>query len=343
LSRRPQIIANKTDATMEAVIVSIRQRLERHDTADTKYSLIGAPSIARELQLLGYPEAAIPPLRTIEHILQRNQQTHPVVPTKEESARKHYPAPPAVEANDVQQLDLVGPRYLTGQSTKYYYQVLKDIVGKAVFVEAAANRQAESVVAFQVAGWQAIGLPKVLQLDNGAEFMGSPRYPKSLSKPIKLCLHLGIEVLFIPPKCPWRNGCVESFNGLLDELLVHAQVLETYAQMQHEAQAFTAACNTRHPHPALNYLTAQEYRQHHPVRLLAADFQVPNLKVLPPAGTISFIRPIRRSGRITLLQEKFDITPDLKGEYVYASILIPERQLKVWHKGELIKTFDYQL
>jgi transposase InsO family protein len=328
---------------MEAVIVSIRERLERHDTADTQYSLIGAPSIAREMKLLGYPEADIPPLRTIEHILHRNHQTHSGVPTKEEWTHKSYPAPPAVAPNDVQQLDLVGPRYLTGQSTQYYYQVLKDIVGKAVFVDAADNRQAESVVAFQVAGWQAIGLPKVLQLDNGSEFVGSPRYPKSLSKPIKLCLHLGIEVLFIPPKSPWRNGCVESFNGLLDELLVCAQVLETYDQMRHEAHAFTEACNTRHPHPALNYLTAMEYRQQHPVRLLAADFQVPNLKVLPPAGTISFIRLIRKSGRITLLQEKFDITPDLKWEYVYASILVHEHTLKVWHKGELIKTFDYQL
>ena len=326
---------------MEAVIVSIRQRLERHDTDETKYSLIGAPSIAREMKLLGYPEADIPPLRTIEHILQRNHQTHPVVPTKEEWAHKPYPAPPAVEPNDVQQLDLVGPRYLTGQSTKYYYQVLKDIVGKAVFVEAADNHQAETIVAFQVAGWQAIDLPKVLQVDNGSEFVGSPRYPKSLSQPIKLCLHLGIEVLFIPPKCPWRNGCVESFNGLLNELLVRTQVLETYDQMRHEAQAFTATCNTRHPHPALHYLTAWEYRQQHPVRRLPTDFQLPNLKVLPAAGTISFIRLIRKSGRITLLQEKFDISPDLKWEYVYASILIHEHKLKVWHTGELIKTFDY--
>ncbi len=98
----------------------IRERLERRDTEETKYGLIGTPSIAREMQQLGYQQTAIPPLRTIDHILQRNHKTHPVTPTKkEEWTRKHYPAPPAVAPNDVQELDLIGPRYLTGQSTKY--------------------------------------------------------------------------------------------------------------------------------------------------------------------------------------------------------------------------------
>lgn len=295
------------------------------------------------MQQLGYQQAEIPPLRTINRILQRNYKTHPVAKTKEEWSRKYYPAPPAVEPNDVQQMDLVGPRYLTGQSTKYYFMVLKDIVGKAVFVDAADNRQSDTIVTFQLAGWQSIGIPKVLQIDNGTEFTGSPRYPKSLSKPIKLCLHLGIEVLFIPPKSPWRNGCIENFNGLLDELLLRAQELAGLDPMRQEARAFTQACNTQHPHPALNYLTAMEYRQQHPVRLLSPDFQLPDWEAPPQEGTISFIRLVRKSGRITILQEKFEITPELKWEYVYASILIHEQKLKVWHKSELIKTFDYQL
>lgn len=295
------------------------------------------------MEHLGYRPDEIPPLRTIDHILQRNQKTHPVASVKEEWNRKPYPAPPAVEPNDVQQLDLVGPRYLTGQSTKYYFEVLKDIVGKAVFVDAADARRSETVVAFQVAGWQAMGIPKVLQIDNGTEFVGSPRYPKALSKPIKLCLHLDVEVLFIPPKSPWRNGCIERFNGLVDELLVRTQTFATFNQMRQEARVFTETCNTRHPHPALDYLTAMEYRQSHPVRLLSPDFQLPAWKGPPEKGTISFIRLVRKSGRITLLQEKFDITPELKWEYVYASIVIHERKLKIWHQGELIKTFDYQL
>lgn len=344
LSRAPHAVVNKTAPALEATVLGIRERLERHDTEETKYSLIGSPSIAREMQQLGCPQSEIPPLRTIDRILQRNHKTHPIVQAKkEEWTRKDYPAPLTIEPNDVQQLDLVGPRYLTGQSTKYYFAALKDIVGKAVFVDVADNRQTDTIVAFQVAGWQSIGLPKVLQMDNGTEFLGSPRYPKALSRPIKLCLLLNVEVLFIPPKSPWRNGCIESFNGLLDELLIRTQTFANHDQMRQEARAFTRACNTQHPHPALNYLTATEYRQQHPVQLLSPDFKVPDWKKPPQQGTISFIRLIRKSGRITLLQEKFDIAPELQWEYVYASIVIHERKLKVWHKGELIKTFDYRL
>jgi len=99
----------------------------------------------------------------------------------------------------------------------------------------------------------------------------------------------------------------------------------------------------RHPHPTLDYLTATEYRQQHPVRLLPQDVQLPNWKAPVQKGTISFIRMIRKSGRITLLQEKFDISPKLKWEYVYASIIVQEQLLKIWHNGRMIKTFDYQL
>lgn len=86
-----------------------------------------------------------------------------------------------------------------------------------------------------------------------------------------------------------------------------------------------------------------EYRQQHSVQLLSPDFQLPDWKAPLKEGTISFIRLVRKSGRITILQEKFDIAPELKWEYVYASIVIHGQKLKVWHKGELIKTFDYQL
>ena len=344
LSRAAYIVANKTGPSLETAILGIREQLELRDTEETRYGLIGSPTIAREMQQLGYSQAEIPPLRTIEYILQRNQKTHPIAQTKKEKwNRKDYPAPPAIEPNDVQQIDLVGPRYLTGQSTKYYFLVIKDIVGKAVFVDVVDNRKADTIVLFQAEGWQNIGLPKVLQMDNGSEFIGSPRYPKSLSRPIKLCLYLGIEILFIPPKSPWRNGCVENFNGLLDELMIRTQRLTNYEQMRLEARIFTKVCNSRHPHPALNYLTAMEYRQQHPVQLLPPDFQLPNWKKSPKQGTISFIRMVRKSGRITLLQEKFDIDPDLKWEYVYASIVIHEQKLKIWHKGSLIKMFDYQL
>ena len=40
--------------------------------------------------------------------------------------------------------------------------------------------------------------------------------------------------------------------------------------------------------------------------------------------------------------EKFDITPDLAWDYVYATIFVKEQRLKIYHKGDVIKEFPYE-
>ncbi|MEA3459857.1 MAG: hypothetical protein U9R11_04190 [Chloroflexota bacterium] len=61
-------------------------------------------------------------------------------------------------------------------------------------------------------------------------------------------------------------------------------------------------------------------------------------------GYISFIRLVRKSGRITThAGDKFDIDPDLKWQYVLARADIKAQKLYVYHQGELSKTLDYTL
>ena len=61
-------------------------------------------------------------------------------------------------------------------------------------------------------------------------------------------------------------------------------------------------------------------------------------------GFISFIRMVRKSGRITLIgDDKFDIDPDLKWHYVLARIDVSAQTLSVYHDNELHKSFDYAL
>ena len=63
----------------------------------------------------------------------------------------------------------------------------------------------------------------------------------------------------------------------------------------------------------------------------------------PPEGAVSFICRIRKSGTITIATETFDIDPQLAWDYVYATIVVHEHTLKIYHKGEVIKTFPYKL
>jgi hypothetical protein len=68
----------------------------------------------------------VPALRTIERILQRAHLTSPRIRLAWRLPRTEYPGPHAVESNQVRQVDLVGPRYLTGDKTKYYFYICKD-------------------------------------------------------------------------------------------------------------------------------------------------------------------------------------------------------------------------
>ncbi len=62
-TRKAHKIANKTDKRIEEAIVHLRQLKEKRDQKHTKYALIGAPSIAKELRELGFND--IPAMSTI--------------------------------------------------------------------------------------------------------------------------------------------------------------------------------------------------------------------------------------------------------------------------------------
>ena len=53
-----------------------------------------------------------------------------------------------------------------------------------------------------IRSWQILGIPTYLQMDNMLQTQGSHRHPHSFGLVIRLCLHLGIQPLFIPIKEP---------------------------------------------------------------------------------------------------------------------------------------------
>lgn len=343
-SRTAHNIANKTEERIEKGIVTLRTLKEKRDQTHTKYALIGAPSIAKELRELGLKE--VPAMSTIHNILKRHDLIKPRSRKQKEPWKKRdYPAPRAQAPNDLHQMDFVGPWYLKGDSTKYYFTVLKDIASLAVIVDAVDNRKSQTVTDFLVASWQNLGIPSVVQVDNALEFRGSNRYPRSLSRVIKLCLLLGVEVLFIPEKNPWRNGSVENFNGLLEKLFLDTQEFPDFPHVKAEIPHFLDCCNRCHVHEPLAYQTSEQFRATYldHIRLLDKNF-AQHTKPLPISdGKVSFIRRVRRSGRITILNEKFDIDKDLAYEYVYATIFTAEDVLRIFHKQILVKEFEFLL
>jgi hypothetical protein len=106
LSRAPKRQAKQTDEALETAIVNIRSLREQRDRDDTKYALIGAVAIHKELQELGY---APPCVKTVHNLLVRNGlvTSKPAPQAVREVIDRHYPAFDISVPGQLQQLDLV--------------------------------------------------------------------------------------------------------------------------------------------------------------------------------------------------------------------------------------------
>ena len=271
LTRANQRVVNRTPPHIERAVVSIRRRLAARATPQTRYSLVGASQIRAELEALGY--SPLPSLRTIERIVARAGLTCPPLRLSPRLARSEYPAPRAQDSNQVHQVDVVGPRYLKGKSTRYYFLVCKDIFDQSIYIEFVNSRKMDVVLEFLVRSWQHLGLPKKVQFDNGREFCGFGHAARYLSRVIRLCLRLGVEPVFIPPRMPQRNGSVENFNGWFQPLLLR-KPFRRPGDVRRELRRLMQAVNEEHVHPHLGHQTAARYLRGKQLRKLPADFSM---------------------------------------------------------------------
>lgn len=339
-SSAPRHTRTKYPGKTKTQVLRSRQEREAGKRARYKHALIGAEAIHYELRELGI--SPLPPSRTIHAWLKQAGQVKEHRPKEKRSPNPTYPILPCRAVNDVHQLDLKGPFYLKSSAQKHYLATLRDRYGKKVAVKALLDKKMETIIDFLVEAWQKIGCPKRLQMDNGLEFRGSNRYPRALGKLLRVCLDLGVEPVFIPTHEPWRNGVIENLNGLLDRLFLKTQHFESGQQLQRATQNLERSINTAHRLLALDGKTPQEFSVGAQIRKPSPgyDWRKCDLRLLK--GTVSYIRLVRKSGRITLTaDDKFFIGKRYKWQYVLARINTRTKRLNIYLNRKLIKSFAY--
>ncbi|MHC4753128.1 MAG: helix-turn-helix domain-containing protein [Planctomycetota bacterium] len=304
------------------------------------YALIGAEAIHYELKALGNPE--VPAVRTIHRWLVKAGLVEHKPAFHEKHESKPIPLPKANAVNDVQQLDLKGPIYLRGDSHKYYMVVLRDRYSRRCAMDALSSREAQGIVNFLVSSWQWLGLPRYLQLDNALEFRGSNRYPRSFGRVVRVAVNLGLEPVFNPPGEPWRNGGVERHNGFLQDRLFTIECPDL-AALRQQAHTCQTACNHTHRLATLKGLTPDEVAAKAILHFPPTGYNGHQLRSLPQnKGFVSFVRLVRKSGRITLgAGDRFMVDPELAYTYVLARVDLAQKIVVISHDGTLIKTYDY--
>lgn len=340
LTRARHTIVNRTPAHIERAILGIRRRLAARSTPQTRYAFIGAPTIQQELKLLRL--TPLPTLRTIERVLQRAHLTSPRLRLARRLPQGEYPGPRAEDSNQVHQVDLVGPRYLRGAKTKYYFLLCKDAFDQAVYAEFHAGNAMEQVLPFLVRAWQHLGLPQHVQFDNGRQFYAPGRYARSLNRVIRLALRLGVQPVFIPEGQPQRNGSVEHFNGWFQPVLLR-QDFPNVAAVRREVRRLLTTTNERHVHQRLGFKTPQQFRRSKRFRRLPANFVIDFDHIPVTVGKIWFIRWVLVTGYVDILGESVKVGRRYRYRYVKAILETHPQRLKVYCNGQLIKQCPFKL
>lgn len=331
-SRAPKRPATKTPAAVEQLVCEVRRRL-----IGTKYAQRGAVAIQWQLKQLGVQP--LPQLWTINRILKAHDL--PIKPRYEPRGTP-YPACEPTAPHQVQQLDLVGPRYLAG-GERFYGVHLIDAFSNAVALEAVPSKQAALLVEAIVAAWQRLGIPRVLQLDNELSFRGSNRYPRSFGLLIRLCLFLGVQPLFIPEGEPWRNGIIERFNDVYDKLFFRSQTFRNSAHVRKELPDFETFHNTQHRYAKLNQRVPWDVHTVLKRRLLPRRFHQHYRNLPWRDGRVSFIRLTDEQGRVRFFSERFLVDPKLVHEYAIGTIYTKPGLLKCTHQGRIVQVIKYRV
>jgi transposase len=190
----------RTSDNLRELIIEIRDRLVSEAEAGAHHLGIGAGQIAQELRSLGITP---PRQRTIYRILCAAGRTQ-----RADSPHGYCPLPSAEMSNAVHQLDL-WPRILEGGESLFLIHLV-DVATWYPCGQVSDNKRTDTLLAFLLQSWQALGVPAVLQVDNEMSFNGG-RWAARLGRLVRLALLLGCEVWFNP----FRRTRAQRLRGTL--------------------------------------------------------------------------------------------------------------------------------
>ena len=346
-SRAPNRVHNRTPEDVEAAIVRLRKVITSGEDPALRYANIGADALAVELE-----RAKIkPPHRaTINRILKRRDLIQPRRrKSKKRKLPDDYPWLCVQAPNNLHLLDFV-TRTIRGAG-RFYSCNLLDQFRRWPFLRAETPKSAAVVSQFLVSGWQEVGLPGGLYIDNDAVWNGGGRGQRVLSTIVRLCLLVGVEVIFIPPYTYEANPVIESFNRVWDSNFWRRTSFRDLSHVQSELAFFEHYCRHRRSLARFDGLTADQIAPDFVPMLLPSDFDQHQQKRLPvTAGKVHFIRFVSSAGAFSILNERWQLDKEQwSGKTIRATVATQGQRLLVYHQPKeskackLVAQFDYPL
>lgn len=354
-SRAPHRKPRRLPAWLEAHILRWRQRLEQRTTRVWRFAGVGAEVIWECLHHAGV--VPLPSISTTERVLRRHgypQRT----PRRRPPSAEPYPAPRALFPGDLQQTDLVGPRYLRGPRgvVRFYAIATLAVVGRSAALSVVRYKTTVALCQHCVRAWRGLGIPRVSQVDNEMAAIGGQRHPHGFSLFMRLHLLLGSHLVFIPPREPGRNAYVESFNALWQarvlrepcpDLRMLRAVVARFLRYDHDhkphRQLRVDTDGTRFPGPWL--VAHRKVLRAVPTGFTLAAYTDHRGRLrLPLArGRVSFIRRVSATGQVEILSRLYFVGKRCTGTYVVATIITHQRTLVIRQARRVIQRYPFAI
>ena len=185
-------------------------------------------------------------------------------------AERPAPPPPATQPNERWAMDFVHD-YLGDGRRLRTLNVVDTFTRECLAIEVDTSLPGARVTRALDAILWAYGVPRVITVDNGPEFIS-----RALDR---WAYQHGVTLHFIQPGKPTQNGHVESFNGRFrDECLAQAD-FPTLPRARAEIEAWRVDYNEQRPHSALGYRTPAAFAAEARAAMAAASVN--------PAGGLS--------------------------------------------------------
>jgi hypothetical protein len=321
-SRRPQTHGQAWACELKGLIIRTRKRLQKAPAG-----LMGARAIRHELKQL-MPRRPLPSATTIYRVLHQAG----LLASHSPSVAPYFPAPSEEVDGSLDALDWTC-RYLEGGTKVYAFHTL-NLRTRALYQTLAHTKEWRIAQAHLLAAWEIRGIPRFLQLDNDAIFCGGYKVARGVGQLPRLCLYVGVELIFLPFGEPQHNGQVEQLNGLWGgPAFWQRHHFGGFGQVCRHSARFLEWYMTHYCPPALNGATpAQRQRTERRPRL------TPSLRralpaILPlTAGRVHFLRHVQPDGTIRILNELWRVPKALAGHYVWATLTTHRHTLAFWFR-----------
>jgi hypothetical protein len=243
---------------------------------------------------------------------------------------------------NIQQMDLIGPRYLKGGCRFYIYNII-DVENHFAGVYPIADKTAASIVPCVIDFWKNYQIPDFIQMDNELSFRGSNRHPRGLGLLMRLVLSNGVSPIFIPPAEPWRNGIIEKFNDNVQKYFYNMQTFSSLEELQNRAKDFTLFHNEYHRYSSQANRTPNQMNREVSYKFSLTKEIDLSQKKLVEEGRMIFIRFIRSDLKLHLLNEIFIVKPLLKNSYVVAEVILEKYVVVVSQNTNIHHIFPFPM